>query len=87
MKLLNYLKVKKNRDLLIIINVALSVGLALISVVIDEKYGTAGLTSIYVLQVICVINWIIAFPLLIWNIWHRSKIKLERRDKNLGRDK
>ncbi|MFZ2540023.1 MAG: hypothetical protein WAX04_14175 [Oscillospiraceae bacterium] len=87
MKLFNYLKVRKNRDWLIVINVAMSILLAFISVVIEEKYGTASLTNIYILQGICVINWAIAFSLIIWNVWSKSKSKLDRRDKDKGRDK
>ena len=87
MKLTKFLTVKKNRDWVIFINVSLSIGLAFISVAIDAKYGVAGLTSIYILQVICILNWAIAFALIVWNIWHKSKAKLKRRDETLGRDK
>lgn len=82
-----YLSSKKNRDTLIWVNVAMSVILALSSVLIDQAFGKSSYVYIYIMQGICFVNLMIAFSLIICNVWVRSKSKLKRRDKYLGRDK
>lgn len=85
MKLLKYLNLRKNRNLLIGINAGMAVGLALLSVVVDEKYGAAGLTTIYIMQVVCILNCLIAFVLTIWNIARTSKRKFAEREEKRNR--
>lgn len=87
MKLLKFLNTRKNRDVIIVINVVLSIGIALLSVAIDAKYGELAIKSIYILQAICTVNLVSAFILIGVNIWQKSKAKLEKRDKTKGKDK
>lgn len=87
MKFVDFIKEKKNRYIIIGINVIISIVLAFLSVALDEKYGESAVTSIYIMQIISIVCFSIIFALIIFNIWLKAKKKLQKRDQEKGLDK